>query len=166
MKGWIRETLQGDGWRLIKEAEYTETAEKLETVYDRLPRQPIHRDVHFGNFLFWKGEFSGYIDFDLSQKNIRIFDLCYFLAGLLSEETEQPLTRTEWLASIKAAVTGYEETTALSPEEKASLPCTMECIEILFTAYYLRTKATKQAASACELFRFIKSCEHDIARAI
>ena len=34
-----------------------------------LPVQLIHRDVHFGNFLFDEGKFSGYIDFDLSQRN-------------------------------------------------------------------------------------------------
>ena len=29
-------------------------------------------------FLFYNNKFSGYIDFDLSQINIRIFDICYF----------------------------------------------------------------------------------------
>ena len=48
--------------------------------------------MHFGNFLFQEGSFSGYIDFDLSQKNIRIFDLCYFLAGLLAEEPWEEYT--------------------------------------------------------------------------
>lgn len=32
---------------------------------------------------FQEGKFSKYMDFDLSQRNIRIFDLCYFMLGLL-----------------------------------------------------------------------------------
>ena len=45
--------------------------------------------------LFFEGDFSGYIDFDLSQRNIRIFDICYFLTGLLAEETENAYTKKE-----------------------------------------------------------------------
>jgi len=35
--------------------------------------------------LFDQGKLTGYIDFDLSQKDARIFNICYFLMGLLSE---------------------------------------------------------------------------------
>ena len=85
LKGWIKESLDGSGWKCISKEKYEELESKLEELYDKLPVQLIHRDVHFGNFLFDNGQFSGYIDFDLSQRNIRIFDLCYFMLGLLSE---------------------------------------------------------------------------------
>ena len=96
MQGWIKETLKNNGWKLIDENRFNITVEHLEKVYDRLPVQLIHRDVHFGNFLFYEGKFSGYIDFDLSQRNIRIFDLCYFMLGLLSEEESLKITEEEW----------------------------------------------------------------------
>ena len=95
MKGWIKDTLKNGGWKLVDENRFNVTVKRLEDVYDKLNVQLIHRDVHFGNFLFSEGKFSGYIDFDLSQKNIRIFDLCYFLTGLLSEEEALKLTGEE-----------------------------------------------------------------------
>lgn len=86
MTGWIKDTFKNSGWKLIDEKKFNMTVMRLEALYDRLLVQLIHRDVHFGNFLFSDGEFSGYIDFDLSQRNIRLFDLCYFMLGLLSEK--------------------------------------------------------------------------------
>ena len=68
MKGWIRENLANNEWEILNKEEYTKTVELLESVYEYLPKQLIHRDVHYGNFLFFEGNFSGYIDFDLSQK--------------------------------------------------------------------------------------------------
>lgn len=84
MNGWVAESLTREKW--LDEETFRSAVGNLQDGYDRLPRQLIHRDVHFGNFLFDHGEFSGYIDFDLSQKNIRIFDICYFLTGLLSSQ--------------------------------------------------------------------------------
>lgn len=86
MKGWIRAVFVKNNWKYIDERKFDDTVKNLENLYDKLPVQLIHRDVHLGNFLFDKGSFSGYIDFDLSQKNIRIFDFCYFMLGLISEE--------------------------------------------------------------------------------
>lgn len=70
MNGWVAERLSREKW--LDEETFRSAVGNLQDGYDRLPRQLIHRDVHFGNFLFDHGEFSGYIDFDLSQKNIRI----------------------------------------------------------------------------------------------
>lgn len=35
--------------------------------------------------IFDEGEFKGFIDFDLTQVNIRIFDICNCAAAILSE---------------------------------------------------------------------------------
>ena len=158
MKGWVRDNLSNHEWQIVDEAEYEKTVELLERVYDFLPKQLIHRDVHSGNFLFAEGNFPGYIDFDLSQKNIRIFDICYFLTGLLAEETEKALTKSEWLANVKAVVAGYESIIKLSEKEKAAIPCVMECIEILFVAYFIGMEDTKQADAAYDVFRLIQNC--------
>lgn len=156
MRGWVRETLSENGWQIIGEKEYEKTVEALEDVYDALPKQLIHRDVHFGNFLFFEGDLSGYIDFDLSQRNIRIFDICYFLTGLLVEETEDALTENEWLENVKAAIAGYESISTLLPEEKNAVPCVMECIEILCAAYFISVKDMKRADDACRVFHLIQ----------
>ena len=164
MKGWVWEIFTGQEWQMISREEYDKAVIELETIYDDLPKQLIHRDVHFGNFLFCEGELSGYIDFDLSQRNIRIFDICYFLTGLLSEESDNAFTQREWLASVKSAAAGYESNNPLSAEEKKAVPCVMECIEMLCAAYFIRVKDTKRAADACQILRMIQNCEKDISK--
>ncbi len=162
IQGWVLETFDRNGWQILDREAYDKAAEALEAVYYELPKQLIHRDVHFGNFLFCEGELSGYIDFDLSQRNIRIFDVCYFLTGLLSEETDDVFTREEWLASVKAVIAGYESVNPLSEKEKSAVPCVMACIEMLCAAYFIRVKDTKCAADACQVRRMIQDCERDI----
>lgn len=162
MKGWVRKNLANHAWQIIEKEDYDKTVELLENIYDCLPKQLIHRDVHFGNFLFCEGALSGYIDFDLSQKNIRIFDICYFLTGLLAEETDNAFTQNEWIESFRSAVAGYESIIRLSTEEKRAFPCVMKCIEILCAAYFIGLKDKKHAYDAYHVFRFIQSCENDI----
>lgn len=166
MKGWIKENLANNEWKILNEQEYSRALEFLESVYDCLPRQLIHRDVHFGNFLFFEGHLSGYIDFDLSQKNIRIFDICYFLAGLLAEEKDDAFSKAEWIEILKAVIAGYESILSLTQKEKNAIPCVMECIEILFVAYFIGMDDTKHANDAHNVFRFIQNCEWDIKNAI
>ena len=162
MKGWIRENLEKNEWKILNEDEYSRTVKLLEDVYDYLPKQLIHRDVHFGNFLFFEGNLSGYIDFDLSQRNIRIFDICYFLTGLLAEETDDVFTKNEWIEIAKSVIAGYESMIHLSEKEKNAIPCVMECIEILFIAYFISMNDTKHANDAYNVFCFIQDCESDI----
>ncbi|OOM81514.1 homoserine kinase [Clostridium puniceum] len=83
MSGWISDTLEANDYKYLKNIDFEKNLDKLNRCYNKLQRQLIHRDLHLGNFLFNNCEFSGYIDFDLSQKNIRIFDICYFLLRLL-----------------------------------------------------------------------------------
>lgn len=166
MKGWVQETFTWQKWQILRQDEYAQAVRALEAVYDDLPKQLIHRDVHYGNFLFFDGALSGYIDFDLSQRNIRIFDICYFLTGLLSEETEDAFTKEEWLAHVKAVTAGYESISLLSAMEKKAVPCVMACIEMLCAAYFIRVKDTKCADDACNILRLVQTCEKDIYAAV
>lgn len=166
MKGWIREIFTTNGWKILNEEEYSKAVELLESVYDYLPKQLIHRDVHFGNFLFFEDNLSGYIDFDLSQRNIKIFDICYFLTGLLAEETVDAFTKIEWINNIKSVIAGYESIIILSGKEKNAIACVMECIEILFMAYFLSINDIKHANDSYDVFHFIQNCEEDIKNAI
>lgn len=155
INGWIKDILQNSGWRLIDENKFNMTAEKLEALYDKLPVQLIHRDVHFGNFLFHNGKFSGYIDFDLSQRNVRIFDLCYFMLGLLSEEEKIDLTEEEWFKILKDIFNGYESIISLNEAEKEAVPYVMKAIELLFAAWFISQKDMKCAENAVKIFEFV-----------
>lgn len=155
MNGWVRDSMEADGWHYISREAYTQTISDLAKLYGQLPVQLIHRDIHFGNFLFAEGVFSGYIDFDLSQRNIRIFDLCYFLLGLLAEE-DSSLTEEDWFLYLKDLFEGYESVLELTSGEKEAVPCVMECIELLFTAYFANEKDQACARNAMELYGFVR----------
>ena len=166
MKGWVKNSFEKECWNYISKEEYEEIVSKLENIYDKLPVQLIHRDVHFGNFLFDKGKFSGYIDFDLSQRNIRIFDICYFLLGLLSEEEKSEITEELWFEFAKNVFKGYESKLKLSIEEKKAVPYVMECIELLFIAWFEGQNDVCCAQNADKILHFIKYSEDRIWKSI
>ncbi len=166
MRGWVAENFQNQGWSYVSQGEFESTVSALAAVYSDLPVQLIHRDIHFGNFLFDNGAFSGYIDFDLSQRNIRIFDLCYFLLGLLSEEEKLGLTEEVWFRIVRDVFAGYESRLEITAAEKEAVPCVMECIELLFTAFFAGIRDECCAQSACRIFRFVKDREDRIRDAI
>ena len=126
----------------------------------------MNRDVHFGNFLFDEGEFSGYIDFDLSQRNIRIFDLCYFMLGLLSEKEKFELTEELWFAFLQDVFQAYQRKVQLTEAEKKAVPYVMECIELLFVSYFASVKDIACAKSAFGIFEFVKEQEERIRKNI
>ena len=162
MNGWVREGLRGGGWHRVSEAEYEQTVSQLADLYAELPLQLIHRDIHFGNFLFADDSFSGYIDFDLSQRNIRIFDICYFLLGLLSQQENLKITVEEWFVFLRDVIFGYEKVLELSEAEKKAMPYVMECIELLFVAYFEGINDPNYADNAREIYDFIRAQENTI----
>lgn len=166
MNGWVKKNFEDSGWEQITKEEYEKVIGGLAAVYDDLPVQLIHRDVHFGNFLFNNGEFSGYIDFDLSQRNIRIFDLCYFMLGLLSEKEKFELTEELWFEFLKNVFIGYESKLKLTETEKKAVPYVMECIELLFVSYFASVKDTVCAKSAFQIFAVVKKQENRIWKCI
>lgn len=166
MNGWIKESMEKNGWQRISKAEYEQVVSQLAAVYDQLPVQLIHRDIHFGNFLFADGVFSGYIDFDLSQRNIRIFDLCYFLLGLLSEEEGLKMTEETWFGFLRDVFAGYESILKLSEAEKKAVPYVMECIELLFIAYFDNEKDDSCAKNAYDIYNFVRQREDRIGKGL
>lgn len=166
MKGWVRTSFEKNGWKYVSQEIYDNIVDSLALHYGKLPVQLIHRDVHFGNFLFNNGKFSGYIDFDLSQRNIRIFDLCYFLLGLLSEEEKMEITELQWFDLVMDVFSGYEKKIVLSVTEKEMVPCVMECIELLFVAYFVKINDIICAKNAFKIFEFVRAYEERIRKMI
>lgn len=163
MNGWIREAFEKSGWKYIEKSRFYEILHYLEKHCHKLYVQPIHRDVHFGNFLFDNGSFSGYIDFDLSQKNVRIFDLCYFVLSVLSEKDKLEITEGEWFALLENTFAGYHSLCELSAQELEAVPCVMEAIELLFVAWCINEDDRIAAENAAKIFRFVESNADKIA---
>ena len=129
-------------------------------------RYSFHRDVHFGNFLFEGKQFCGYIDFDLSQRNIRIFDLCYFLLGLLCEEETLEITEEKWFQVLKQVFRGYMEVNELFSQELQAVPYVMKSIELLFVAWFWGQKDMKCCEDAVKLLGFVDENSEKILNAL
>lgn len=166
INGWVKEEFVKQGWEFVKEEVFLQTAKELELIYDKLRKQMIHRDVHFGNFLFDNGEFSGYIDFDLTQRNIRVFDICYFLSGLLANEGGSGQSLTDWLETVQAVLSGYESIISLTLVERQAMVCVMKCIELLFVSYFMGIDDLRCAEDAARVYHFIAAHEQEIKEKI
>ncbi len=166
MNGWVSRNLNQFRPGYLDQNDVKRVVSELTQVYHELPKQLIHRDVHLGNFLFDNQSFSGYIDFDLSQSNIRIFDLCYFLLGILLEEDNNRVGAKRWHIIVRQVIEGYHSLMMLSHIEKQSIPCVMENIELLFTAYFLGIGDEKLAKDSADLFLFVRENEEKILDAI
>lgn len=166
VKGYVRSNLEKDEWAIINQDEYIKVTEDLEKLYEYLPKQLIHRDVHLGNFLFYNNKFTGYIDFDLSQRNVKVFDICYFLAGLLTEEERLRLQDSDWFQIVKKVLEGYESVNELLYVEKEAIPCVMKSIEMLFAAYFISIKDFRCAKDAADVFHYIEKNELEIRNVV
>ena len=162
MESWVYDNLKKEELDYLEQRDADEAIEELRTIDEELPRNLIHRDVHLGNFLFCNGEFSGYVDFDLSQKNIRIFDLCYFLLGLLLEEEENQISEERWFEVLRFVVKGYDSEMKLSGIEKENISVVMKNIELLFVAYFIGEEDEVAARESAKLFYFVKDNQERI----
>lgn len=112
-------------------------AEEFGAVYDILPKQIIHRDINPSNILFDNGRFNGFLDFDLSEINIRIFDICYFATSVLSECFSQVgVDKIKWFEILQKTALGYDSTLRLTADEKQALPYVIYTIQIMCVEYF------------------------------
>ncbi len=122
---------------------YTENFSKL---YDKLPRHIIHRDANPSNIMFNKGEVSGFIDFIISERNVRIFDPCYCATGILSEAAEVEEGFERWNEILKGIIIGYDGICKLTDIEKQSIPYVIYSIQMIFIAWLIEHEQYKNCA--------------------
>ena len=96
--------------------EYLETFAAL---YPKLPRQIIHRDPNPGNIICAEDQW-GFIDFELSERNARIYDPCYAATAVLSETFGQD--NEAWLEIYRDIICGYDSVVRLTEEERKAIP--------------------------------------------
>ena len=120
-------------------------------VFPKLPRQLIHRDVHCQNVLFDGGHLTGWLDFDLSLRNVRIFDIAYMLAGLLVGNIGDSEKLDIWHKIRHLFVQGHNEVSVLSDDEQNALPLMMIVIEFLFVWWWGEEGNTEERGVALEL---------------
>ena len=146
-KNWIRPGLDG----FVSHSIIDDVDTRFHNLYPKLPRQLIHRDVHLHNVLFVGDKLTGWLDFDISQKNVRLFDVAYLLAGLIHRETADAIRVKMWRSFSNELLLGYDEVNLLTPEEREALPVLMIVIEFLFLCSWNGRGNAEQRDSALEL---------------
>ncbi|WP_051545279.1 helix-turn-helix domain-containing protein [Butyrivibrio sp. MC2021] len=114
-----------------------ELMKALERLYPQLPRQIIHRDPNPHNIIVAEDKW-GFIDFDLSERNVRIFDPCYAATAILSETYEDGNEEKliKWTKVMKEIMYGYDCVVHLSEEEKEAVPYIILANQLLATSWF------------------------------
>ncbi len=113
-------------------------------LYSQLPKQVIHRDPNPGNIIL-AGEKWGFIDFELSEKNLRIFDPCYAATAILSEslEADNAEKLQKWIQIYKNIIYGYDDVVKLTVEEKKAIPYVVLSNQLLALAWFAEQEKYK-----------------------
>jgi Ser/Thr protein kinase RdoA (MazF antagonist) len=98
-----------------------------------LPRQLIHRDTHPENIMWRDGELSGFIDFDIAQRNVRLWDVCYCSTALLPDCPRDE--REKWFDVLRELLSGYDSVSPLTDAEKKSVYYVVCSVQLVFIAW-------------------------------
>ncbi len=121
--------------------DYIESFGKL---YDKLPKQLIHRDTNPSNILFEDDEVRGFVDFDLSEVNVRLWDVCYCATGILSESSDEAYEK--WLDILGGILHGYDLEGQLTLEEKQAVFYVICSIQMICVAFFESVDEYKELA--------------------
>ncbi len=127
----------------------SELLSKLQTLNTKLPRQIIHRDPNPGNIIC-DGDMWGFIDFDLSERNIRIFDPCYAATAILSESCTdgKPEQNEIWFSIYRNIFLGYDSVAALSSEEWEAVPYVLLANQLLCVTWFAQQEQYREQFEA------------------
>ena len=165
LSGWVSEELETYvSASTLPKTELTELKNIKNTcinhfkeLYNNLPRQAIHRDFHGANIIFNDNEIVGYIDFDLTQLNARLFDVCYLGTGALASIFQEEAKRDRWSIFFKQVIKGYDEVTILTFEEKQMIKPMMIAIDLIMIAFFVQGGYKELADTNTRMINWIEN---------
>lgn len=107
----------------------------LRRLYPQLPRQLIHRDPNPGNIIVSEAG-HGFIDFELSERNVRIYDPCYAATAILSESCGGEEKLEKWVSIMKEIMYGYDSVAKLTDAEREAVPYIIMANQLVSTAWF------------------------------
>ena len=148
---------QNEQWNMgLPDSFFADYIDGFGAVFEKLPKQLIHRDPNPSNILFDNGEVSGFIDFDLSERNLRLWDPCYCATGILSEWRGVDNIYEKWIDIFYGILRGYDSVCPLTPEEKSSIYNVVCSIEMICAAYFESIDEYKELAKTNrEMFAYV-----------
>ena len=102
-------------------------------IYPGLPRQIIHRDPNPGNIICGVDQW-GFVDFELAERNVRIYDPCYAATAVLSETFAQ--NNDKWLDIYRDIICGYDSIARLTEAEKKAIPYVILANQFVCVAWF------------------------------
>ena len=111
-------------------AEFLNTFSAL---YPALPRQIIHRDPNPGNIICAEDRW-GFFDFELSERNVRIYDPCYAATAVLSETFGE--NNDSWLGICRDILWGYDSVAKLTEAEREAVPYIILANQFVCVAWF------------------------------
>jgi len=128
---------QNQQWNMgLPESFFSDYVDSFGKIVSKLPAQLIHRDLHPSNVLFNKGDVSGFIRFDVSERGSRLRDPCYCATGLLVEWEGVDNIQEKWPLVLEGILHGYDSINPLTPEEKQTVYYVLCSIEMVCIAYF------------------------------
>ena len=102
-------------------------------LYPKLPRQIIHRDPNPGNIICAENQW-GFIDFELAERNARIYDPCYAATAVLSETFGH--SNDKWLGIYRNIICGYDSVVHLTDDERNAIPYIILANQFVCVAWF------------------------------
>lgn len=121
----------------LPEQVFTNYINTFGNLFPKLPKQIIHRDPNPGNIILANDKW-GFIDFELSERNVRIFDPCYAATAILSESFEagNETKLSNWIQIYKNIIYGYGDVVKLTTDEKEAIPYVILSNQFMALAWF------------------------------
>ena len=120
---------------IISNAVCRKYTEEFGGLYAGLPQQIIHRNLSPSNIIL-EGSKWGIMEFELSERNIRIFDPCYAATAILSEFYSEGDRFAKWIEIYKEIMYGYDTVAKLSDDERKAIPYVVLSNQFQATAWF------------------------------
>ena len=117
----------------LTDAFYRDYLNTFADLYPRLPRQIIHRDPNPGNVICADDQW-GFIDFELAERNARVYDPCYAATAVLSETFGKGNDR--WLEIYRDIICGYDSVAHLTDAERQAIPYIILANQFVCVAWF------------------------------
>jgi Ser/Thr protein kinase RdoA (MazF antagonist) len=84
------------------------------------------------------GRLAGFVDFELSERNVRLFDPCCCATAILSESINVDDTEKleKWPEIFMSILSGYDSVCRLTPEEYKAAFYVVLSIQMICVAYF------------------------------
>jgi AraC-like DNA-binding protein/Ser/Thr protein kinase RdoA (MazF antagonist) len=146
---------------------FDDYARNFGVLYEKLPKQLIHRDPNPGNILFDGGEVGGFIGFGLAERNIRLWDVCYCATGILSEWRGVDDIHSKWPDILGGILRGYGSVNTLVPEERQAVWYVICSIQMICAAFFgVRDEFRALAETSREMLAWIAANRMEIEKRI